>query len=86
MVLKTPKFRARLMVRFLVPRLKRPDVAVHLDETGSAVWKACDGQATVLEIAGTVHAQRGGDRDDIDSRVAEFIRRMEKEGFIRMQG
>ena len=84
-VLKAPKFRARLMVRFLVPWLKRPDLAVRLDETGSAVWKACDGQATVLEIAGTVHAQQAGDRDDIDNRVAEFIRRMEKEGFIRLR-
>lgn len=84
-VLKAPKFRAKLLARFLMPRLKRPDFAVRLDEMGSCVWQACNGTATVLEIAGTVHAQRGGERDDIDARVAEFVRRMEREGFVRLQ-
>jgi hypothetical protein len=84
-VLRAPKFRARLMVRFLVPRLKRPDVAVHLDETGSAVWRACDGKTTVLEVAGTVYAQLGGDRDALDARVAEFIRRLDREGLMRLE-
>jgi hypothetical protein len=85
-VLKAPKFRAKLMVRFLVPRLKRPDTIVHLDETGSAVWNACDGNATVLEIAGIVHASLGGDRDVLDARVAQFIRKLDGEGYIRLQG
>jgi hypothetical protein len=84
-VLKAPKFRAKLMVRFLVPRLKRPDIGVHLDETGSAVWNACDGKATVLEIAGIVHAGLGGDRDVLDARVAQFIRNLDREGFIRLE-
>ena len=84
-VLQTPKFRAKLMVRFLVPRLKRPTISMHLDGTGSAVWRACDGRATVMEIAGTVHGQFGGDRDAMDARVAEFIRRLDREGCIRLQ-
>jgi hypothetical protein len=85
-VLKAPKFRAKLMVRLLVPRLKRPDLAVRLDETGSAVWKACDGNTTVLDIAGIVHGTLGGDRDQLDARVAQFIRRLDREGFIRLEG
>jgi hypothetical protein len=84
-VLKAPKFRAKLMVRLLVPRLKRPDLDVRLDETGSAVWKACDGKATVLAIAGSVHATLGGDRDQLDARVAQFIRHLDREGFIRLE-
>jgi hypothetical protein len=84
-VLRAPKFRAKLMVRYLVPRLKRPDVAVHLDAMGSAVWKACDGNATVWDVAGTVHQEMGGDRESLDARVARFIRTLDREGLIRLE-
>lgn len=74
------------MVRFLVPRLKRPTYRVHLDELGSLVWKECTGRLTVLEIAGRVHAAAGGDREALDGRVAGFVRMLDREGYIRLEG
>lgn len=79
-----PRFRARLLARFLLPRLKRPDFRVRLDEIGSFVWDRCDGTATVLDLAASVWKRFGGDRDGIDERVSAFVVGLARDGYVTM--
>jgi hypothetical protein len=79
-----PRFRARLLARFLLPRLKRPNFHVRLDEIGSHVWDRCDGTATVLDLAASVWESFGGDRDGIDERVSAFVLGLARDRYVTM--
>jgi len=74
--LLVPRFTGRLTRRWIAPLLRRPHVRVHLDATGSFVWRQCDGRATVAEIAARAQAHLGGDADDARRRVVIFLRRL----------
>ena len=84
-VLLVPRFRARILARYLLPRLRSPEYRVRLDAMGSHVWRLCSGSATVLEIAESVWRTYGGTRDTIDERVAAFVVHLEREGLIQME-
>jgi hypothetical protein len=71
-----PRFTSRLGRRWFAPLLRRPHVRVHLDETGSFVWRQCDGRTTVAEIAARVEARVGVDADDARRRVTIFLHRL----------
>jgi hypothetical protein len=73
-----PRFTGRLTRRWIAPLLRRPHVRLHLDQTGSVVWRQCDGRATVADIAARVRAQLGGDATDAHRRVELFLRRLAK--------
>jgi hypothetical protein len=74
--LLVPRFTGRMTRRWIAPLLRRPHVRVHLDPTGSVVWRQCDGRATVDEITARVRQQLGGDADDARRRVVLFLRRL----------
>jgi hypothetical protein len=74
--LLVPRFTGRLTRRWIAPLLRRPHVRVHLDETGTFVWRQCDGRATVAEIAARTQAHVGGDAADARRRVVLFLRRL----------
>lgn len=79
-----PKFTNRFVVRWLVPLLARPDVAVRLDAEGSFVWERCDGSTTVQAIAEALHRQRGGDEDAVGDRAGRFVERLARAGLVTM--
>jgi len=81
-VLSVPKFRNRLLVKLLVPLLKKPEYRVKLDDVGSFIWNSCDGQLTILEIADLVMKKFGGDADALYARVAEFFKKLAREEFV----
>jgi len=83
--LLVPKFRNRLLVRWLAPRLRQPELRVHLDEIGSFVWQQCDGEATVAELAERTAQRFGGERDALEKRVAEFIAQLERAGHVSLR-
>lgn len=78
-VLLVPKFRAKLFVRFLVPRLSKPDQRVRLDAIGTFVWQQCDGRATVAELGRRAWERFGGERESLEQRAAEFVARLAAE-------
>ncbi len=73
---QVPKFRNRFLVRWLVPLLARPDIAVRLDEEGSFVWDRCDGGTTVLAIAEQLQRKIGGDAEAVMDRVGRFVQKL----------
>jgi len=83
-VLLVPKFRNRLMVRLLVPLLKRPSVKLTLDAIGSDVWTLCDGETNVGTIARRL-AEKYGDRADPGhDRLARFFKALERDRLVTM--
>jgi hypothetical protein len=83
--LLVPRFENRLLVRLLIPLLRRPTFRVRLDELGSFVWQQCDGSATVTEIAARAGAQFAGDPGDLLERTGAFVARLARERAVRMR-
>jgi hypothetical protein len=81
-VLLVPKFTHRFWVKWLVPRLRKPHFRVRLDEYGSLVWKHCDGETSVSEIAEAMRERFGDRAEPLHDRLVVFIRRLERGDLI----
>ncbi len=71
-----PKFQNRWLVKYLVPRLKKPNILLHLDEIGSHIWQNCDGQKTVKQIAESLQQNFGEKVDPVFDRVILFFQKL----------
>lgn len=81
-VLLKPKFTHPLLVKHLLPRLKKPYFKIKLDEIGSFIWNLCDGKNTVKEI-GNLLRERFGERvEPLYERIGLFFQNLEKNKFI----
>jgi hypothetical protein len=80
--LLAPRFRNKLLKKWLQPRLKRPYLRVKLDEIGSAVWLLCDGKRTVKEIAGPLRERFAEKIEPCFDRLSVFLRNLEGNRFI----
>ena len=81
-VLLVPKFRNPWLLKWLVPRLRRPNYRVKTDRVGTFVWGMCDGKSTVLEIAGAMSREFGAEFDPDHERICGFIRQLAKNDCI----
>lgn len=81
-VLLVPKFRNPHLVKWLLPRLSKPNFRVKLDAHGSFIWSQCDGDTTVLEIAERMKVKFGEAVEPLDDRIARFIQKLEHEKFL----
>jgi hypothetical protein len=77
-----PKFGTGKVGRWISSRLQRPHIAIKLDETGSFVWKLCDGAHAVEEIAAALEKGAVETTRDIRPRLAVFLNRMARRGMI----
>jgi hypothetical protein len=83
--IRVPKFDGRILGKYLMPRLKRPDFLVHLDEVGSFVWDLCDGSLTPAEIAARM-AERFPELKNPAGRLDLFLRQLAGQGHVRDAG
>ena len=79
-----PKFSNRWLVRWIMPRLARPDFRVRLDALGSYIWSQCDGSLTIREIAERVDDKFGSETDPDYQRIALFFRRLVSQNLVRL--
>lgn len=77
-----PKFTNRLLVKFLMPRLKSTHFKIKLDEIGSETWKQIDGKKTVGQIAEVLSGTFGQKIEPVHDRLTRFFTRMYTEGYI----
>ena len=71
--LQVPRFDGPILRRWLLPRLRRPNFSITLDELGSAAWDLCDDRRTGEEMA-AILSRRFGDAPDLRLRLAMFLR------------
>ena len=82
-VVLVPKFRNRFLVTWFLPRLRSRYFRVKLDAFGSYVWLNCDGSKTVNEIGQNLKKRFGNSVEPVYDRLALFVKRLERERFIR---
>ena len=83
-VVLMPKFTWGPFARWLMPRLKKPHVRVHLDEQGSFFWEQCDGNTSILQIAERMAQSFGSDVEPMLDSVGRFLYRLRREELIRV--
>jgi hypothetical protein len=83
-VLLVPKFREGFLGKWVQPRLSRPYYRVKLDAYGSYIWRACDGNTTVFEIAATMKDKFKEDLESLYERIGKFVRRLDESKFVLM--
>jgi hypothetical protein len=81
-----PRFRNRLLVKYLMPRFSRPNFRDTLDGFGSHVWSRIDGSATVREIGASLRESFGDDVEPVYERLGLFCRQLAANKFIRLTG
>jgi hypothetical protein len=68
-----PKFKNQLAVKFIVPKLKAPDIKIKLDEFGSETWRNMDGKKNV-SLIGDKLVEKFGDRiNPVYERLSKFL-------------
>ncbi|MDP2207382.1 MAG: PqqD family protein [Bacteroidota bacterium] len=71
-----PKFRDKILGKYLQPVIKKKFYKVKLDSLGSFVWTQCDGRTTVNEIAERLRQKFGAEAEPAVDRVAKFIQHL----------
>ena len=77
-----PKFRNKIFVKYLLPRMKSPNFKVNLDQFGSFVWNQCNGKNTVEQIGILLRDEFQGDIEPVYDRLAVFIQSLARYRFI----
>ncbi len=77
-----PKFRNKLVVKYVLPKLKNPNFKVYLDDFGSFVWKQIDGKSTVAQIGDELKNNFDKDVDPVYERLSVFVQSLFKYKFI----
>lgn len=82
LVLLKPKFSHPLLVKHIVPRMKKPYFKIKLDEKGSFIWKLCDGKTTVKDIGLRMREEFGDSIEPLYDRLGVFLQTLEKSHLI----
>jgi hypothetical protein len=77
-----PKFKNKFLVKYLLPRIKKPNFRIKLDTFGSFVWKQCDGNNSVEQIGNLLQSHFKEDIEPVYDRLALFMQSLVKYKFI----
>ncbi len=77
-----PRFTNKILVKYLVPRLKSPDIKVKLDKFGSAAWLKADGSKNVQMICDELFNEFGEEINPVVERVTKFYSQLYQYQFI----
>ncbi len=77
-----PKYGTGRLGRWLSGRLSGAYCRIRLDEYGSFVWKRCDGERTVREIADALLGKTREPLEDLRVRLGLFLYQMRRRGMI----
>ncbi|MFP4547591.1 MAG: PqqD family protein [Fidelibacterota bacterium] len=81
-VLLKPKFSSNFSRKHIIPRMKYPYYKIHLDETGTEVWKAINGNNTAVEIGEYLEEKLGKKIEPVYERLGMFLATLKNEEFI----
>jgi hypothetical protein len=80
-----PKFQNPLLVKYLLPQIKRKHFKIHLDEIGTAVWKLCNGTNSAGFIAEKINQEFGDKVKPAFDRVGKFLRQLQTAKLIELK-
>lgn len=82
-VLSFPRFKQEWVRRGLSAMGLSKEVRLSLEEHGTAVWRLIDGKRTTREIIEKLADHFEG-KAGYESRVATYLQRLQKDGFVRL--
>ena len=77
-----PKFKNKLLVNFLEPRLKAPYIKAKLDDFGSLTWIEMDGTKNVESISQLLTDKFGDKVQPANERLTKFLTQLYQYNFI----
>jgi hypothetical protein len=77
-----PKFKNKLLLKYLIPKNKNPYIKLHLDEIGSSIWLLIDSKIRVSEICNSLKINYGESLIEVEERVTKYFSKLYNEGFI----
>ena len=77
-----PKFKNKIVVKLVSPRLKSDHFKIKLDKFGSAVWLNINGKIKVDRIIKDVKKKFGDELQYEEERITKFIFQLYTQGFI----
>jgi hypothetical protein len=77
-----PKFKNKIAVKLISPRLKSDHFKIKLDKFGSAVWQKINGKLKVDHIIKDVKKKFGDELQYEEERITKFISQLYSQGFI----
>jgi hypothetical protein len=77
-----PKFKNKIAVKLISPRLKSDHFKIKLDKFGSAVWGKINGKLKVDHIIKDVKKKFGDELQQEEERITKFIFQLYTQGFI----
>jgi len=77
-----PRYGSHRLGRWLAGRVDRGHIRVRLDQTGSLVWRACDGRRNVAQIAEMVAPELHQESGHLHDRMSTYFRELEVSRFI----
>jgi hypothetical protein len=83
--LLVPKFRSKILRRFLIPGIKKDHFRIRLDELGSHVWLEMDGRKTTSQICHALISKQGEKfqpHEQVQQRVMKFISQLYHQRFL----
>ena len=75
-VVLRPKLGRSRWGTWLAGYLRDPYYRIRLDEVGTFVWKACDGQTSLVVIVEQMREQFGDTVEPAEQRLSAFVHRM----------
>ena len=83
-VLLRPKLGRNRWARWLASRLKNPHYHIRLDEMGTLVWKSCNGERALSDIALSLRAQFGESIEPAEDRLVAFVRTLYRSRLVEL--
>jgi hypothetical protein len=77
-----PKFKNKIAVKLVSPKLKSDHFKVRLDKFGSAVWIKINGKTKVDQIIKDLKKKFGDEIREEEERITKFIFQLYTQGFI----
>jgi hypothetical protein len=81
-VVLRPKFGDSRVGRWFASKLGDPCYRIRLDDVGTFIWKACDGQTSLTQMAGRLRGEFGERVEPAEERLARFVQSMRRSRMI----
>ena len=83
-VVLRPRFGEGRLGRWLAGKLGDPCYRIRLDDVGTFIWKACDGETPLTEMAKRLRREFGGHIEPAEERLGRFVQSMFRSGMIEL--
>ena len=83
-VVLRPKLGGSRAGRWFAARLGDPFYRIRLDDVGTFIWNACDGEAPLTVILGRLRDAFGARVEPADERLGRFVQTMRRSRMIEM--